>query len=207
MESILSKNLAFIDDSLVLLSCQSKRKGIRTDILCLDKDGRLIIIELKVFAESNAIDQVLRYEEILKCFPEYYSLEIQKCICCLRASDSAKSLALQKGILCKELDEKALLRTGSLKYHELDIKTQILISYLFSRKEAKDIKQISEEVGIPSRVVSRELSFLSLFIPFEITTDGEGNEKYRWPIDFSYEGIENFEDFIDFGLDKFTRYT
>ncbi len=201
IELILLKNIEFVEPGLSVYGSQIKVRGrSRIDILCLDKNNKFVLIELKVTAHSPSVSQILGYRKSLE---ETLKNSVRLVICCLGATDHTKELCQEFNIKCVILSGKQLLKCRSLKYDELHMKTKLLLSYLYSVKIKKNLDQIRQDTQLSSFTIKRLVSDLSLFIPLQISTDKLGITTYRWPGGYEYEGVEDFESFKEFGLEKF----
>lgn len=69
LESLLIDNLNVLEEGLELVKQQFDCPGIgRLDLLCKDKDGNLVVVELKKFGvkHDSILDQILRYIGYIK---------------------------------------------------------------------------------------------------------------------------------------------
>lgn len=190
MELILTRNLNLVDSSLLFQSNQYRLKSGRVvDILCRDRADNPVIIETKIYAELSTIRQIIDYEiTMLKSINHEYHLIVKKIICCFSCSNSVRKLAGAYGIKVVEFDEKALLKTGSLKSYELSHNQLMIVSLLQAAPYPVSLSFITYACRIfCKRDTKDELKSLSLFIPFEVDIDEYGEPFYFWPKDFNYE--------------------
>jgi hypothetical protein len=69
LESILAERTDLLEDGLELMQTQYHCAGVgRIDILCRDREGNLVVVELKKFGAQHhsVLDQVLRYMGYIK---------------------------------------------------------------------------------------------------------------------------------------------
>ena len=205
MELILLRNTELIESGLSVYGSQIRVKGHSLiDILCLDKKKNFVLVELKITAHSPSVGQILRYRKSLE---ENLKKQVRLIICCLGATDHTKELCQEYNVKCVILNGKQLLKTRSLKYNELHMKTKLLLSYLYSVTVTKNLDQIKQDTQLDTFTIKKLISDISLFIPIHISTDKQGITTYGWPEGYEYEGIEDFEEFKAFGLEKFTYWS
>lgn len=204
IELILLRNIELVEPGLSVYGNQIRVKGhSRIDILCLDKDKNFVLIEIKITAHTPSVNQILTYRTLLEA---NLKKSIRLIICCLGATDHTKELCSEADIKCVVLNSHQLLKTGSLKYNELHMKTKLLLSYLYSTKTQCTLEQIKLDTQFDTWTIKSILSETSLFIPLQVVTNKQGVITYAWPKGYKFEGIENFEDFKRFGLEKFTYW-
>lgn len=121
LERVLVENLDLIESGLKLLKSQYNTgyvgcklhidepirhkycKG-KIDLLCLDSKGNLVIIEIKVNANANAVSQLSKYPYLTKEIFPLFPREHRKILCCIGKTRELKSLCDKSNIKLVPLD-------------------------------------------------------------------------------------------------------
>ncbi|MBI5797996.1 DUF91 domain-containing protein [Candidatus Woesearchaeota archaeon] len=78
------------------------------DILCLDQRNNLVVIEIKLNANSNVISQINKYPQFLKHNFPLYQGEFRKILCCINSAKEVEVLCNQNNIRFIQLNSKIL---------------------------------------------------------------------------------------------------
>jgi len=144
IEEILYVNPEMIEDGLTIIGRQHQTANGIVDLLAKDKEGNLVIIEVKVNAEHDAVSQIAKY---LICFKK--DAPDTK----IRSILVAQTIPKQVRELCKEFNIKALTlkelkdKPKLTQIEEIFQRIENIEKVIKLRKESKNKPFIEDNLG------------------------------------------------------------
>lgn len=129
LEEFLIENLNLIEKDLTLIYRQLKIMGEgKIDLLCRDKSGHLVVIELKTYANKDSLGQVISYRTpVIQRFRENPRL----ILVCLSYSNKVKPLCKEKGVKIVKISDPRIPKPGQFRH--LNWKERRIINHFLSR--------------------------------------------------------------------------
>ena len=160
LEEFLIENLDLIEKNISLLYHQKTFRGEgRPDICCKDNKGNLFVIELKVHALLDAIEQIKGYQKIFYT-RGYKQHQIKLYIACLSCSRTLKKKCKEEKINLRIIKDKRLDSIEE-KYKKLPfLHKRILETYLNSRYSEQPAF-VAHRVGHPEKKVKKIMKELT----------------------------------------------
>jgi endonuclease len=106
LQQLLAARVAALRDDLTLVRREYPTDIGPVDLLCRDRDGRTVVVEVKRVGEIAGVEQLLRYQERLDCdarFAPTVGMFVAQQI-----KPQAKVYAQSKGVACIEIDLNTL---------------------------------------------------------------------------------------------------
>lgn len=102
LQQLLAANTEALAEGLSLIKREYPTSIGPVDLMCRDRDGSLIAIEIKRRGEIDGVEQLTRYLEVLRKDPSFHS--VQGMFVAQSIKPQARELAAQRGIKCVEVD-------------------------------------------------------------------------------------------------------
>jgi endonuclease len=106
LQRLIAARVAALRDDLTLVRREYPTDIGPVDLLCLDGEGRTIVVEVKRVGEIAGVDQLLRYQERLDRDPRF--APTAGMFVAQQIKQQAKVYAESKGVACVEIDLERL---------------------------------------------------------------------------------------------------
>jgi len=160
LEEFLIENLDLIDKDLTLLYNQKRFIGKgKPDICCKDSKGNILVIELKVHAFLDAIEQVKRYQKIFY-MKGYKPHQIKLFIACLSCSRTLKKKCKEEKINLRVIRDKRLDSIEE-KYKKLPFLHKRILEIYLNSRYSEQPSFVAYRVGHPEKKVKKIMKELT----------------------------------------------
>tara|TARA_Y100000310_G_scaffold294015_1_gene324109 strand:- start:1219 stop:1857 length:639 start_codon:yes stop_codon:yes gene_type:complete len=187
IRDILLNNLDLIEEGLVPLKVEYKLKdNSRIDIFCLDQFKHPLIIEVKVKANSKAIEQIYNYEFVLSTGLFSNDNYIRKVIFCSSATKEMVHMCELSNIKFVEVDNQTLFLKSNIWNFKFPYITKKVVWDLKSTKKFKSSLALAINLDLYPELIERHLNFIRRYIPLIVRKDSSGKLFYQWPQEADY---------------------